>query len=97
MNLGTTAPRSSVDIFGDVILALNKKYCDNLSRWLNSLLAQEGFPSSRISNQQKENFIKSVLREKANKRKLCDIVLEFTLICRGILKQNMDTLTCDYS
>nr|CAH7738201.1 unnamed protein product [Callosobruchus chinensis] len=97
MNLGTTAPRSSVDIFSDIILALNKKYCDNLSRWLNSLLAQEGFPSSRISNLQKENFIKSVLREKANKRRLCDIVLEFTLICRGILKQDMDTLTSDYS
>ncbi|KAG5892535.1 hypothetical protein JTB14_011124 [Gonioctena quinquepunctata] len=87
MNLGTTAPRSSVDIFSDILLALNKKYCDNLNRWLNCLLSQHGFPSPRISSQQKEIFIKSVLREKSNnKRKLCDAVLEFTLICRGILK-----------
>ncbi|KAJ8920238.1 hypothetical protein NQ315_011899 [Exocentrus adspersus] len=86
MNLGSTAPRASVDAFSDILLALNKKYCDNLSRWLNTLLAQEGFPSPRITTAQKEAFIKSILREKANKRKLADSVLEFTLICRGILK-----------
>ncbi|KAJ8931893.1 hypothetical protein NQ314_015162 [Rhamnusium bicolor] len=91
MNLGSTAPRSSVDIFSDILLALNKKYCDNLSRWLNSLLAQEGFPSPRISTRQKEAFIKSVLREKANKRKLYESVLEFTLICRGILKTDTNS------
>ncbi|EFA09709.1 importin-13 [Tribolium castaneum] len=88
INLGNTAPRSSVEIFSDLLLALNKKYCDNLSRWLNALLAQEDFPSPRISRQQKENFIKLVLREKANKRKLSDSVLEFTLICRGILRED---------
>ncbi|XP_018575465.1 importin-13 [Anoplophora glabripennis] len=86
MNLGSTAPRASVDVFSDILLALNKKYCDNLSRWLNTLLAQEGFPSPKIGTQQKEAFVKSVLREKASKRKLADSVLEFTLICRGILK-----------
>lgn len=88
LNLGSTAPRSSIDILSDIILALNKKYCDNLSRWLNSLLTQENFPSPRITSQQKEAFIKLVLREKANKRKLCDSVLEFALICRGILKED---------
>ncbi|CAH1165774.1 unnamed protein product [Phyllotreta striolata] len=86
MNLGSTAPRSSVDIFSDILLALNKKYCDNLTRWLNALLAQEGFPSTRITSAQKEAFVKSILREKTNKRKVSDTVLEFTLICRGILK-----------
>lgn len=60
--LGSTAPRSSVDVFSDLLLALNKKYCDNLSRWLNALLAQEDFPSPRISRQQKETFIRLVLR-----------------------------------
>ncbi|XP_050507704.1 importin-13 [Diabrotica virgifera virgifera] len=86
MNLGSTAPRTSVDIFSDILLALNKKYCDNLSRWLNSLLAQDGFPSPRITASQKEAFVKSILREKTSKRRVCDTVLEFTLICRGILK-----------
>lgn len=86
INLGTTAPRSSVDIFSDILLALNKKYCDNLSRWLNSILSQEGFPTPKISAPQKDAFIKSILREKTSKRKVRDTVLEFTLICKGILK-----------
>ncbi|XP_060533437.1 importin-13 [Cylas formicarius] len=86
LNLGTTAPRLTIEMYSDIILTLNKKYCDSLTRWLNALLAQENFPSSKISAQQKEAFVKTVLREKANKRKLCDAVLEFTLICRGILK-----------
>lgn len=60
--LGGASPRSSVDVLSDIILILNKKYCDNLARWLHSLLAQEGFPSPRISSHQKDNFIKFVLR-----------------------------------
>jgi len=86
LSLGGSAPRSVADIFTDVLLALNKKYCDNLSRWLNMQLAQEGFPSPLVTAQQKEHFIKLVLREKANKRKLSESVTEFTLMCRGIIK-----------
>lgn len=88
LNLNTTSPRYCVDFFSDIILALNKKYCDNLSRWLNMLLAQENFPSNKVTSTQKENFIRAVLREKANKRRLSEIVLEFTLMCRGILKDD---------
>lgn len=86
LNLGGATPRSATDVLSDIILSLNKKYCDNLARWLHTLLAQEGFPSPRITRQQKENFIKLVLREKANKRKLTENVMEFTSICRGIIK-----------
>lgn len=57
-----TAPRASIDLHGDILLALNKKYCDNLSRWLNSLLNQENFPSPKLTAQQKETFIRVVLR-----------------------------------
>nr|XP_023016912.1 importin-13 [Leptinotarsa decemlineata] len=88
MNLGNTAPRSSVDILSDIILALNRKYCDDLSRWLNSLMSQEGFPSPRISARQKEIFIKTVMESKTNKRKLAECVLTFTLTCRGIMKDD---------
>ncbi|XP_030761642.1 importin-13 [Sitophilus oryzae] len=87
LNLGSTAPRASLDVLSDIILVLNKKYCDNLYRWLTMLLAQENFPTARITSEQKEAFIKVVLRSKTNKRKLSDSVLEFALICRGILKQ----------
>ncbi|XP_022917881.1 importin-13 [Onthophagus taurus] len=86
INIGGAAPRTCSDVLTDLILVLNKKYCDNLARWLHTLLPQEGFPSPRVTMDQKEAFIKSVLREKANKRKLCEIVTEFMLLCRGILK-----------
>lgn len=86
INLGGATPRSATDVLSDIILSLNKKYCDNLARWLQTLLAQDGFPSPRLTSQEKENFIKLVLKEKANKRKLTDSVMEFTSICRGIIK-----------
>lgn len=86
INLGGATPRSATDVLSDIILSLNKKYCDNLARWLNTLLAQDGFPSPRITSQQKQQFIKLVLKEKANKRKLTESVMEFTSICRGIIK-----------
>lgn len=86
LNLGGATPRSATDVLSDIILSLNKKYCDNLARWLQTLLAQNDFPSPRITSQQKENFIKLVLKEKANKRKLSENVMEFTSICRGIIK-----------
>ncbi|KAB0794665.1 hypothetical protein PPYR_11504 [Photinus pyralis] len=89
INLGGTVPRSAADILSDILLILNKKYCDNLCRWLNIQLAQDGFPTPLITSNQKENFIKLVLREKANKRKLSESVTEFTLLCRGIIKADI--------
>ncbi|CAH0554758.1 unnamed protein product [Brassicogethes aeneus] len=86
LTLGTTALRTAVDVYCEIFLALNKKYCDNLGRWLGATLAQEGFPTPRINAQQKEHFMKSILREKSSKRKLYDLVLEFMLICKGICK-----------
>lgn len=62
LNLGGATPRSATDVLSDIILSLNKKYCDNLARWLHTLLAQDGFPSPRVSRQQKESFVKLVLR-----------------------------------
>lgn len=60
--LGGAAPRSAVEPMTDLLLVLNKKYCDNLSRWLNNFLSQDGFPSVKITKEQKEMFIKTVLR-----------------------------------
>lgn len=62
IQLGFSASRHSVEAFSDLLLALNKKYCDNLSRWLNTLLALDNFPSPRITRLQKEHFIRLVLR-----------------------------------
>ena len=88
----------------DVILALNKKYFDSLCRWMSASLGRERFPSALVSQNQKENFCRSILkyemaflnrhvslikefcflRERSNKRRLQDIVREFSLQCRGL-------------
>lgn len=60
--IGGAAPRYAVEPMTDLLLVLNKKYCDNLARWLNNYLSQDGFPSPKITKEQKEVFIKTVLR-----------------------------------
>ncbi|XP_068084761.1 importin-13 [Anabrus simplex] len=82
--VGGDIPRAALDPVSDIFLMLNKKHCDNLGRWMQQAMQEEGFPSQRVSPTQKEHFVKSVLRERANKRKLQDIVREFSLICRGL-------------
>lgn len=62
INLGGSSPRQCVEVLSDIFLVLNKKYCDNLSRWLPALLYQDGFPSPKLSVKYKENFVKLVLR-----------------------------------
>lgn len=60
--LGGDSPRALVEHTADVILALNKKYFDSLCRWLNTVLAQENFPSTLVNHQQKENFCRFILK-----------------------------------
>lgn len=84
--IGGSAPKSSIDVLSEILLVLNKKYCDNLARWLHSLLLQDAFPTNRVTVAQKQHFIKLILREKANKRKLTEAVTDFMLQCRGLYK-----------
>jgi hypothetical protein len=46
----------------DLLLVMNKKHCDNLCRWLQQAIHQDGFPSSRVSREEKEQFVKMVLK-----------------------------------
>lgn len=82
--IGGESPRALVEHTADVILALNKKYFDSLCRWMSTSLGRERFPSPLVSQPQKENFCRSILKEKSNKRRLQDIVREFSLLCRGL-------------
>ena len=59
---GGESPRSALEYLSDVLLALNKKHCDNLYRWLQQTIQQDGFPSPRASRENKEHFVKMVLR-----------------------------------
>jgi hypothetical protein len=77
-------PRSSssaVDHYVDILFAFNKKYFDNLRQWMNAFVAADNFPSPHVTKEQKANFSQLVLRERVNKRKLAEIVREFSLVC----------------
>ncbi|TRY79407.1 hypothetical protein TCAL_07050 [Tigriopus californicus] len=73
------------DYYAEILLSLNKKYFDNLCNYMNILLREENFPTERVSRQQKEQFAQMVLKERANKRKLIEIVREFSLACNGMI------------
>ena len=75
---------SFVDYYVDVIFALNKNCFENLCQWLTNLVNNDGFPSVNISKDQKQQFASLVLKERANKRKMQDIVREFSLACSGL-------------
>ena len=82
---GESAISSSfVDHYVDVLFALNKKYFDSLCQWLTTLVNTDGFPSSNVNKEQKQQFATLVLRERANKRKLQEMVREFSLACTGL-------------
>ncbi|XP_069674561.1 importin-13 isoform X2 [Periplaneta americana] len=60
--IGGESPRSAMEHLSDILLAMNKKHCDNLCRWLQQAIHQDGFPSPRASREHKEQFVKMVLK-----------------------------------
>uniref|UniRef100_A0A3B3TKE9 Importin-13 n=1 Tax=Poecilia latipinna TaxID=48699 RepID=A0A3B3TKE9_9TELE len=82
--IGGGASRSLMDQFAEVLFSLNKHCFSLLAVWLKEALQPPGFPSSRITTEQKDNFSQQILRERVNKRRVKDIVKEFTLLCRGL-------------
>ena len=83
--VGGAASRSYIDYFTDILLALNKKYFDNLCRYMNTMVNTPSFPTELCSREAKEQFARAVLKERANKRKLQETVREFSLLARGLL------------
>uniref|UniRef100_A0A4W4FP29 Importin-13 n=1 Tax=Electrophorus electricus TaxID=8005 RepID=A0A4W4FP29_ELEEL len=82
--IGGQSSRSLMDQFAEVLFCMNKHCFGLLTVWLKEALQSPGFPSSRVSNEQKDTFSQQVLRERVNKRRVKDIVKEFTLVCRGL-------------
>uniref|UniRef100_A0A8C4HMY7 Importin 13 n=1 Tax=Dicentrarchus labrax TaxID=13489 RepID=A0A8C4HMY7_DICLA len=82
--IGGGASRSLMDQFAEVLFSLNKHCFSLLAVWLKEALQPPGFPSSRVTIEQKDNFSHQILRERVNKRRVKDIVKEFTLLCRGL-------------
>nr|XP_027792941.1 importin-13 isoform X2 [Marmota flaviventris] len=82
--IGGQASRSLMDCFADILFALNKHCFSLLSLWIKEALQPPGFPSARLSPEQKDTFSQQILRERVNKRRVKEMVKEFTLLCRGL-------------
>ncbi|RLW05791.1 hypothetical protein DV515_00004826 [Chloebia gouldiae] len=83
--IGGQASRSLMDHFAEILFALNKHCFSLLSIWIKEAMQQDGFPSARVTPEQKENFSQQILsRERVNKRRVKEMVKEFTLLCRGL-------------
>ncbi|KAG7228953.1 hypothetical protein INR49_008731 [Caranx melampygus] len=82
--IGGGASRNLMDQFAEVLFCLNKHCFSLLAVWLKEALQPPGFPSSRVTAEQKDNFSQQILRERVNKRRIKDIVKEFTILCRGL-------------
>lgn len=118
--IGGQASRSLMDHFAEILFALNKHCFSYLSIWIKEAMQQDGFPSARVSPEQKETFSQQILRfvhpslwwlhprcggndppctvscvfmfvpslclsrERVNKRRVKEMVKEFTLLCRGL-------------
>ncbi|KAM9480508.1 importin-13 isoform 3-T3 [Salvelinus alpinus] len=82
--IGGGSSRSLMDQFSEVLFSLNKHCFPLLTVWLKEALQAAGFPSTRVTTEQKDTFTQQILRERVNKRRVKDIVKEFTLVCRGL-------------
>ncbi|XP_041133806.1 importin-13-like isoform X4 [Polyodon spathula] len=60
--IGGQCSRTLVDQFAEILFALHKHCFSYLSLWLKEVLQQPGFPSSRITQEQKNTFTQQILR-----------------------------------
>nr|XP_019966808.1 PREDICTED: importin-13-like [Paralichthys olivaceus] len=82
--VGGDSPRSLTEHFSEVLLSLNRHCPALLSQWLKETLQSPGFPSAQVSTEQKHTFTQQLLREQTNKRRVKEVVKEFSLLCRGL-------------
>ncbi|XP_056149799.1 importin-13-like [Lampris incognitus] len=82
--VGGGSPHSLTEHFSEVLLSLNRHCTALLAQWLQETLHTPGFPSASVSQEQKDTFSQQLLREQTNKRRVKEIVKEFSLLCRGL-------------
>ncbi|KAM6920730.1 importin-13-like isoform 2-T2 [Lycodopsis pacificus] len=82
--IGGESPRSLTEHFSEVLFSLNRHCPALLSQWLKETLQTPGFPSAQVSTEQKNTFRQQLLSEQTHKRRVKDIVKEFSLLCRGL-------------
>uniref|UniRef100_A0A8D8AVK6 Importin-13 n=1 Tax=Culex pipiens TaxID=7175 RepID=A0A8D8AVK6_CULPI len=90
--LGGYTPRAHVDVFADIFLALNYKYPSDYVRWIK-VLEKPNFPTFFVSQADKEQFVKKVLKEKVNRRLVQEHVRKFAAQCRNAVEWEIDFRT----
>lgn len=79
------SPSFAVDYMPDIIMALNQKYSDSFSRTLKAFIETDGFPTDIVNREQKIKFVQLITSSlRNNKRKLKEVVKEFSSQCRGL-------------
>ena len=75
--------RSYADNYAEILFAMSKRLFEDLKRYLEAFAKEDGFPNSNVTREEKTQFAQSLLRERTNKRKVIEIVNEFSLNCVG--------------
>ncbi|KOC61669.1 Importin-13 [Habropoda laboriosa] len=75
--VGGEVPRSHLEPHAEVLLALNKTCVEWIVQWLHTAF-DENYALFKISQQQKQEFVKRVVRERTNKR-VCELLQDFSL------------------
>ncbi|XP_053395746.1 importin-13-like [Mercenaria mercenaria] len=83
--VGGESPRMIMESIADVLFCLSKHFLEQMRIWSQDFVTKEGYPSVRCTSEDKDKFIKAVLRERSSKMKVRAVVKEFTLLCRGLL------------
>lgn len=60
--IGGQASRNLMDQLAEILFALNKHCFSYLSVWIKDVMQQDGFPSARVTPEQKEIFSQQILR-----------------------------------
>ncbi|KAG5682378.1 hypothetical protein PVAND_011734 [Polypedilum vanderplanki] len=88
MCIAGAIPRVNVDVFGDIFISLNTKYPSEFIIWMK-ILETPNFPTTYINPEEKINFMRSIIREKVNKRLIQDQIKRFAAKCRGVIEDHM--------
>ncbi|ORZ07309.1 armadillo-type protein [Lobosporangium transversale] len=81
--IGGHVPRSMVPQLNDTLYPLIGKYPQQCRNWMQSLLAEPGFPSKYADQASKEKFIKGIMGTRSPKR-FKDEVHQFSNKCRQL-------------
>ncbi|CAO3608182.1 unnamed protein product [Cunninghamella blakesleeana] len=81
--IGGRVPRSFSKPLVDVLYKLTGRYLQHCRQWLSILLYNDGFPSTLVTKEDKDAFLKGVLGQRSLKR-FKDCTNEFSKKCRGL-------------